>query len=227
MSSVLKDIASCFGINNPACTTDSVANMKAAIRMCEWSGFPCFAHTLNIGIQVSLNAPGVFDLLDIAKSLVTHFKHSSVAYSKLKATAIQLKEEGDLLGNTKTLVQEVPTHWNSCFDMLQRLFHLRKPLLVVAADSDLQLPSPAQWKGVEDLGKVLQPFTIIPDIFGAESYPTKSQVYPTVMEIFYSKLKVEEEDSLIVQNFKDAVRESINSHFLDDTQRDLMEQCAF
>ena len=202
--------------------------MKCAIRSQNWPWFPCFAHTMNLAVQAGLQAPGVSDLLDVAKQLVSHFKHSSIAHAKLKDTAIQLTLEDDSIGNCKTLIQEVATRWNSCYYMLNRLLRLKKAILVIAADSYLKIPTAAQWKGIEDLRKVLEPLTVISDALGGDQYPTMSQVYPTVMEILQTKVKVNEDvDSTIVQNFKETMRDNTSENFLDDTQYDLIEICAF
>ena len=69
---------------------------------------------------------------------------------------------------------------------------------------------------------------VITDAISGDTYPTMSFVYPTVMELLQDKLKLHlNNDSKVVQNFKTAMKASINKHFNDDTQRDLMEICSF
>lgn len=45
-----------WGLQNKiaACTTDNAANMISAINLCQWRHISCFAHTLNLIVQSSL-----------------------------------------------------------------------------------------------------------------------------------------------------------------------------
>ena len=190
--------------------------MKCAIKSQKWPRFPCFAHALNLGVQAGLNASGVAELLNKAKSLVAYFKHSSVSYTKLKETATQLCGEDSAIGNCISLVQEVPTRWTSCYGMLYRLLRLNKQILALAADCDIEVPTSAQWKSIKDLCDLLEPLAVITEALG----PTMSQVHPTAMEILQTKLNMDDKtDSIVIQNFKETMKDNINKHFLDDTQR--------
>ena len=225
---VLSDIAADYKICNPICTTDSAANMKCAIQRNNWGHFPCFAHTFNLAVQNGLNVPGVSDIINEAKSVVTYFKHSCVALNKLEDLASRLSESEKSSGHCRSLSQEVPTSGNSCYDMICQLIKLKRPLTLLADKCDTDLPSAAQWKGMEDFCNLLEPMKLITTTMSAEKYPTMSYIYPAVMEIMQTKLNVDEEnDSILIQSFKEAMNDNLNKHFMDDTQCDFMEVCTF
>ena len=93
LSHVISEVASEHSIQDPICTTDSGANIKCAIKLNGWARFPCFAHTFNLGVQAGLEARDVSTIVDKVKSLVAFFKHSSVAYTKLKEAASKLSQK--------------------------------------------------------------------------------------------------------------------------------------
>jgi len=73
----------------------------------------CFAHTLNLIVQSALVLEN--GLLDRVKSIVTHFRKSTVANNVFKTYQINngIKEP-------KKLIQDVQTRWNSTYYMLNR-----------------------------------------------------------------------------------------------------------
>jgi len=46
-----------MGLQNKiaACTTDNASNITSAIRLCQWRHISCFAHSLNLIVQSSLD----------------------------------------------------------------------------------------------------------------------------------------------------------------------------
>ncbi len=96
--------------------TDNASNIVAAVRLNGWKHLPCFAHTLNLVVQNSLD--GDTQLAGIQKKcrdLVSYFHRSSKATDKLISVQTQMK-----LDNHK-LIQDVETRWNSVYYMFERL----------------------------------------------------------------------------------------------------------
>ena len=63
---------------------DNGSNMIKAMDEACLPSFGCFAHTLQLVIQDGLLSQRVvIDLLAVCRSIVGHFKHSSIAYHKL------------------------------------------------------------------------------------------------------------------------------------------------
>lgn len=80
----LQNVIRQWGLQNKvaACTTDNAANITAAIRLCKWRHIPCFAHSLNLIVQSSLEH--IQETRSKVKTIVEYFKRSSIATEKLK-----------------------------------------------------------------------------------------------------------------------------------------------
>ncbi|KAF2881919.1 hypothetical protein ILUMI_24249 [Ignelater luminosus] len=97
--------------------TDNTANMVKAIDLAFGKKhIPCFAHTLNLVAQNSMQqCTELRSLITKVKDIVTWFKQSNIASNELrKATQKETK-----------LIQEVPTRWNSTYHMIERFLELR------------------------------------------------------------------------------------------------------
>jgi len=78
----------------------------------------CFAHLLNLIVQSSLVLKDVQEVLKCVKRIVTYFKSSAIAYAKLRSA------QG--VGEPLSLIQEVPTRWNTAFYIIKRIFSLER-----------------------------------------------------------------------------------------------------
>ena len=64
--------------------TDNASNMKKALRDANLSRFGCFAHLLQLVVNDSvISQQVVIDILAVARSIVGHFKCSTLAYHLL------------------------------------------------------------------------------------------------------------------------------------------------
>ena len=95
---------------------DNGSNMIKAMDETCLPCFRCFAHTLQLVIHDGLLTQHVVvDLFAVCRSIVGHFKHSSVAYHKLAAIQENLRLP------KHTLKQDVSTRWNSSLYMIQSI----------------------------------------------------------------------------------------------------------
>ena len=171
--------------------------------------------------------PEIDELIEKCKKTVAHFKHSPLLYQRLKETAKRLSDEGDTsIGNCMTLIQECPTRWNSCHDMLSRLQVLKSTVSVVLAEEEILL-TPSQWKDLENLVNLLKPMKLIIEMLSGESYLTMSFVYPTIIQLLTVRLSNSLHDTILVKKFKSTMKSGIEKHFSRDEQRSLMEMCTF
>lgn len=221
----LQGICSQFGITDPVAVSDSGANIKKAIANNNWDRFPCVAHILNLAVRAGLNVPGVQEVVGKCKNIVTFFKHSSHATANLRANCELLKEAGDPVGKCQQLIQEVPTRWNSCFKMLQRLLILRKAIMGQITREEHVL-YPSQWTLIEQIVEVLEPIKVISEVLCGVKYPTMSFTFPAIMELVNVKLASESPSSTIAE-FKAAIKQNLEDHLQDQTQRNIMEVCGF
>lgn len=64
--------------------TDNASNTKKALRDANLSGFGCFAHSLQLIVNDGvISQRVVIDVLAVARSIVCHFKRSTLAYHLL------------------------------------------------------------------------------------------------------------------------------------------------
>ncbi|XP_075162786.1 E3 SUMO-protein ligase ZBED1-like [Haematobia irritans] len=93
--------------------TDNASSMIKACDILQKKHLPCFAHTVNLLVQDCLSEGNLKELFAKCKKIVSYFRSSTIAYEKFKAAQ----------GNEKaySLVQEVPTRWNSAYKMIERI----------------------------------------------------------------------------------------------------------
>jgi len=102
------------------------------VRLCQWGQHFCFAYILNLIVQSSLNE--INETREKVKSIVEFFKRSTNASENLN----KIQEQ---LGFTPTLmlIQDIITRWNSTFDMFQRFFHLKTPIISALSSSNCDI----------------------------------------------------------------------------------------
>ena len=134
--------------------TDNASNMKAAVKNSGMASIPCFIHTLQLCVHDSIfSQKTIKEILSLCRGITSHFNHSPIACAKLKSIQQQLSIE------PHKMKQDVPTRWNSSFEMLQRTFEQKVPLATYAAEfNEIKLPTNYQWGIVEKLVYILAPF---------------------------------------------------------------------
>lgn len=85
----------------------------------------CFAHSLQLCVNKGLEEQSIKDLLNTASSIISHFKHSTVASKALQAAQKKLN-----LSKNK-LIQSVKIMWNSVYFMIIRLNVSRQAICLV------------------------------------------------------------------------------------------------
>ena len=87
--------------------------------------------------------------------------------------------------------------------------------------SESLIPSPSDWQKMGAFSRVLQPLKIITETMSGENYPTLSFVYPTLINIVNNHLFSDTNDLPLVRKFKKTMKQSLENHFKEDTQREL------
>ena len=107
--------------------TDNASNMKKALRDANLSGFGCFAHSLQLVVNDGvISQQVVIDVLAVARSIVGHFKRSTLAYHLLD----EIRERLDIPKHK--LQQDEPTRWNSTLFMLNSIYEQKMALAAYA-----------------------------------------------------------------------------------------------
>lgn len=168
--------------------SDNAFNMIKALRDSEFQNAACFNHSLQLTINDAITAQRALnDAITIAKKIVGHFNHSSLAYYNLK----KIQEELQL--PIKRLKQDIPTRWNSTFYLLERLSEQKRAISLYCVDVESKLVNlnQNQWNLIENCVSVLKPFE---EVTQKMSYADSiiSEVIPTVnMLLHYLKKKSE------------------------------------
>lgn len=149
--------------------SDNAANITAAINMNSWSHIPCFAHSLNLVAQSGLNE--ISDVHKKVKSIVEHFKKSTLATSKLKNMQIQMGH------SIIKLKQDVTTRWNSTYDMFKRILETKEPLLcTIAVIPKISSLSTEDFEVMEHYCTILKPFKDITIELSSENAVSISKI---------------------------------------------------
>lgn len=122
--------------------SDNASNVLSAVRLGGWRSLSCYAHTINLVVQSSIRE--ISDTVNRVKAIVEYFHRSNPAKKKLA----EMQEQMHI--SALKLKQDVPTRWNSTYDMLMRLLRVKEALIATLAimRPDLSLPQ-EDWTEVE------------------------------------------------------------------------------
>ncbi|KAL7404571.1 hypothetical protein ABVT39_016476 [Epinephelus coioides] len=204
---------------------DNASSMNLAMSLCEDfnQDLGCAGHTLQLTIRAGLDFAEVAKTSDVARRVVSHFRHSAVAKSALKHRQAHLNVK------EKRLQTNCPTHWNSTFTMLEQLNEQRIPVQDVLEDETVTKSTArkalsmraSRWELIQQLLPVLRPLAKAKKIMCGEIHVGLSFIYPFILNLVDGVLQVEESDVLATRNFKNAVLKQLKTRFKLDTEDDL------
>lgn len=151
--------------------SDNANNIKRALSILELKHFGCFAHTLNLIVQGALIVES--NLLEKIKTIVTHFRKSTLANKKL--SNYQLSNGAK---EPKKLLQDVNTRWNSTLYMIERFVELESAIsgTLGLLDNPTDGLTLDEWKVTKELCTVLRPFEEATKAVSGDKYMTASMV---------------------------------------------------
>lgn len=158
--------------------TDNATNMKNAVtKDLGWKHFGCFAHTLNLIVADSLSDPDIAELTSKIRTIVGHFKRSSLATQRF--IDYQKRTNAEPL----KLIHDVASRWNTTFYMLERFTNLEnaiKSTIAILDNANIPVLTPNEWKISRELCIVLRPFEVTTKTISGENYTIGSFVIPLV-----------------------------------------------
>lgn len=213
-----------FNIDFKICAvvTDNAANIKSAVNILKLRHISCFAHSLNLVVQDAINR-NIKDLVERTKSIVQYFKQSSFALTKLHEMQNNLNKD-----NLK-LKQDVPTRWNSTFEMLDRFLLNKEPIVSALAllgyKNTLQ---PEEWDLMEHCVNILRIFNEITIEVSSEKTVSLSKT-SVLSRVMIRKVKIYLENKIpsMIKNLGEKLIEGLVNRFGGREGNDLIAQSIF
>ena len=194
---------------------DNASNMKKALREGRFKAQGCFAHTLQLIVNDGVLSQRAFiDTLSVCRSIVGHFKHSTIAYHKLD----QIRDRLDI--NKHKLQQDEPTRWNSTLYMLQTIYEQKTALAAYATEhGSITMLSPNQIELTRKLIAALEPVEEITKMVSTDT--ASISVLIPLVKILKKALSKHDDDSGI-QTMKLEMLTSLERRFDDIEESQLL-----
>ncbi|XP_023805548.1 zinc finger BED domain-containing protein 4-like [Oryzias latipes] len=165
--------------------TDAAANMAACARMLQIRHTICIAHSLNLIVRKSCDQiPAITEIRNKTRHIVTYFRSSVTAKEKLTQIQQQLGTQGH------KLINEVPTQWNSTYQMFERMTEQKEAVWVSLASlkPDITPLTPEECQIIEEMLRVLAPFDQATRELSEEKRVSGSKVIP-MMRMLHIELQ--------------------------------------
>ncbi|XP_014907970.1 zinc finger BED domain-containing protein 1-like [Poecilia latipinna] len=187
LAQVTRDIMEDWTITNKVrcLVTDAAPNMIASARqLVIWHSI-CIAHTLNLLVRKSCDQiPTLTSIRQKSRHIVTYFRSSTTAKEKLAQVQQQMGRP------ILKLINEVPTRWNSTYEMQSRLHDEREPvwLSLTSLKGDLTPLTADEHSIIGETLLVLAPFHQATVELSEERRVSGSKVIP-MMKMLYLALE--------------------------------------
>lgn len=204
-----------WGLNDKvsAIVTDNAANMLRAVGLTETLHIGYFAHVLNLASQAALKMPAVSRLLGRLRRISAFFHRSTIASHELK----QKQKLLDLPQHK--LVTDVPTRWNSAFEMVERF--LEQQAAISAAllapeirkqEKDLSSLTEADITTAEAVALALKPMKKATIVVSQEGTQTLSVIAPLRARLL-KEMHPAPTDPVMVKEMKSAVHQDLQKRY--------------
>lgn len=221
LSEKLKEVVDEWKLERANCTipvtTDNAKNIVNAIGLTEGLGpqIACFAHTVNLAAKSAISIAQISRLLARVRKVVTFFHRSTTAAFILKS-----KQEMLTLPDHK-LIHDVPTRWNSTYDMLERYVEQQAAIYSAVMDKDMKkktkdmsLLNDNETKLAEDLIDVLKPLKNVTTLMSTETSPSVSMIMP-LQRMVLKTMASSAEDSSTIKEAKAAISNDLQCRYSD------------
>lgn len=182
--------------------------MVSGLNIANVASLPCLAHSLQLIIKDGvLLQPAVVQLLNCARSLVGHYHRSNVAFNTFRQIQSQLNLPGHVL------IQDVATHWNSSYYMLDRILEQKKA--ITASNAECQPPTELrsqQWVLAEKVVKLLKVFEEATREISGE-YSSASVIIPIINTL--KRTISQDDDDHGIMSMKRGMLKAISDRYKD------------
>ncbi|XP_049894754.1 zinc finger BED domain-containing protein 4-like [Epinephelus moara] len=188
---------------------DNARNMIKAMNDAELPSLTCTAHTLQLVVHEGLlSQRSAADAVAIGRKIVGHFKHSTLAYSRLEGLQLEISQPA------KRLQQDVHTGWNGTFYMIQSLVEQKQALGILASEYGLpDILTAQQWTLLEKVLSLLRPFEELARK-ASSAYAIAADVIP-VVSVLHRFLTKETDEDHGVKGMKGTLAAAVRKRFSD------------
>ena len=154
-------------------TTDNASNMICFGHSSNMQHVRCITHSIHLSVR------GVFEQHDI-QSMLSSVRELCIMFRQ-QQKYIEALSKADI-PKCRTTVLDVPTRWNSTFDMLERFVALKTAIVTALAElGDFEnAVGGSTWKLCEELIEFLEPLSLATTRLSAGRQITISLVVPTL-----------------------------------------------
>ncbi|XP_012276717.1 zinc finger BED domain-containing protein 1 isoform X2 [Orussus abietinus] len=175
---------------------------------------PCLLHTLQVCAQAC------FENLEVAHILNKCRAAIGAIVSHPAASAALSMQEQILELEENAMVMDYPTVWTSTYHMLEQMVVRRNIITSIlesmeGIDQDTVDLSNEQWKVIEDLVSVLEPFKVTIMTLSEEKMPLVSLLKPLLWQLVSSHLKIKDTDSEMARSFKESLSDMLWERYAD------------
>ncbi|XP_008180283.1 zinc finger BED domain-containing protein 1-like [Acyrthosiphon pisum] len=165
--------------------TDNGSNMISAVNKTfkkidgKSRHIPCFAHTINLVVEVAVNHSSVNNLISMVREIVKWVKRSVKNSDCLRKSQM---DTGIPEGSVIKLILDVKTRWNSTFYMIERflkIVDLISPMLLRDCSGPSML-SAYDIEALQQLVRLLKPLEHVTKESSGEKYVTISKIIPMI-----------------------------------------------
>ncbi|XP_031723827.1 zinc finger BED domain-containing protein 1-like [Anarrhichthys ocellatus] len=187
-------------------STDSARNMIAGARHLPFEHVPCVAHSLQRSVTVSLLNSAFDDVLAKCREVVGHFKRSPASAAELEHQQIEHGQKKE------SLVQDIPTRWNSTLDMIKSVRRNEQPLrdVLTTQDTEIAMPTTAEMDNLQRLETLLEHCRDVTELLGGEKYVSCSVVLPAFCHLS-RVMESSDDDPAYVVKFKSTFRTDLKT----------------
>lgn len=199
--------------------TDNASNMIVAAQVGKFPHVKCFAHTLNLASQRALKVATLSRLLGRVRRISTFFHRSTRA-------SHCLKEKQKCLGlKNHKLITDVPTRWNSAYDMVERFLEQQPAVCatllspeVRRGESDLCTLNETDVSNAEDAVRALKPMKDATMLMSEERNPTVSVIAPLNAQLLQSMTDTMG-DTPMIHEIKNAIRTDLQKRYSSEAEK--------